>query len=125
MPSCSRASRGPSFDNARRPGIKSPGYGYRRRDDPDERRCLIALHLVPALGPIRIARLMQAFGSARGACEAREKKLAAVPGIGPRLAALIVRWRGAIDVDEELRRANLRGGARADLAGRRLPGAAP
>jgi len=109
MPSCSRASRGPLFDNARRPGIKSPGTGYRGRDDPDERRCLIALHLVPALGPIRIARLVQAIGSARGACEARETALAAVPGIGPRLAALIVRWRRAIDVDEELRRASRAG----------------
>ncbi|TMI78941.1 MAG: DNA-protecting protein DprA [Bacillati bacterium ANGP1] len=109
MPSCSRASRGPLFDNARRPGIKSPGTGYRGRDDPDERRCLIALHLVPALGPIRIARLVQAIGSARAASEARETALAAVPGIGPRLAALIVRWRRAIDVDEELRRASRAG----------------
>jgi len=71
---------------------------------------LIALHLVPAMGPVRIARLVEAIGSACGACEAREATLAAVPGIGPRIAAQIAGRRVA-DVDEELLRAH-RAGAR-------------
>ncbi len=66
---------------------------------------------MPSLGPVRIARLVQAIGSARGAWDAPEEALAAVPGIGPRLAARIVRRRSAIDVEEELRRAH-RAGAR-------------
>ena len=66
---------------------------------------MIALHLVPPLGPVRIARLLQTFGSARGAAEASEKDLAAVPGIGRRLAARIVGDRSSVDVDAELRRA--------------------
>ena len=72
-----------SFDNSWRPGIKSPGYGYRGSGDPDESRCLIALYLVASLGPVRIARLVRTFGSARDAADAGENDLAAVPGIGP------------------------------------------
>lgn len=45
------------------------------------------------------------FGSARAAVDAGERDLAEVHGIGPRLAARIVRWRASVDVDAELRRA--------------------
>ena len=46
-------------------------------DDATERRCLIALSLTSPLGPVRIARLMQAFGSARAAFQAPVSALAA------------------------------------------------
>lgn len=74
-------------------------------DDAHERRCLIALHLTPALGAVRIARLVRAFGSAAAACEASDMELAAVPGMSPRVAALAVGWRDRTDVDGELARA--------------------
>jgi DNA processing protein len=61
---------------------------------------------VPALGPVRIARLVQMMGSARDAAHAAERDLAAVPGIGPRLAARIVRERASSDAALELRRAD-------------------
>ncbi len=70
---------------------------------------MIALHLVPALGPVRIARLVQMMGSARDVAHAAETDLAAVPGIGPRLAARIVRERASFDAAEELRRAGVVG----------------
>src|SRR4029077_15990132 len=95
----------PLFDNVWRPGIKSPGYGYRGNVDPDERKCLIALHLMPSLGPVRILRLIQALGSACAAANAGEEDLAAVSGIGPRLAARFVRKRPSLDAGRELRRA--------------------
>ncbi len=78
-------------------------------DDAGERRCLIALHLTPALGPVRIARLVRAMGSAAAVWEAPEPALARVAGIGPRLAASIVRERTRVDVDRELHRAAVRG----------------
>jgi DNA processing protein len=99
-----RSSDGP-FDNPRRAGIKSPGCGYRRSGDSDERRCLIGLHLIPALGPVRIARLVGAIGTARDVFTAHEQALAAVRGIGNRLAATIVHRRTEVDVDDEVRRA--------------------
>lgn len=74
-------------------------------DDGHERRCLIALHLTPGLGAVRIARLMQALGSAAAAWSAPQEALASVPGIGARRAAAIACARSRVDVDEELRRA--------------------
>jgi DNA processing protein len=66
---------------------------------------LIALHLMPSLGPVRISRLIRVFGSARAAANAADEDLAAVPGIGPRLAARLVGKRASLDAAEELRRA--------------------
>lgn len=57
------------------------------------------------MGPVRIARLIGAIGTARDVFTAREQDLAAVRGIGFRLAATIVRRRTEVDVDQEVRRA--------------------
>ncbi len=89
---------GEKFDNVR-------GWGIESMNDARERRCLIALHLTPLLGAVRIARLVEVLGSAAAACEAEEARLAAVPGITPRIAALMVEWRGRVDVDRALSRA--------------------
>lgn len=80
-------------------------------DETSERRSLIALHLTPGLGPRFIARLVRVFGSATAAWGAPESALRAVPGVKPRLAAVIARGRDGVDVDGELRRAE-RAGAR-------------
>ncbi len=77
--------------------------------DAGERRCLIALSLTPGLGPVRIAGLMRAFGSAREAWGAPAEALGSVGGIGTRVAALIASGRGAVDVDRVLRRADAAG----------------
>ena len=58
-------------------------------NDADERRWLIALHLVPALGAARIARLVSALGAAAASWGASQAALGSVPGIGPGLAAQI------------------------------------
>jgi len=78
-------------------------------DDMHERRWLIALHLTPGLGAVRIARLVRALGSAAAAWGASASVLAGMPGIGPRLAARIVCGRDGVDVDRELHRAAMRG----------------
>ena len=44
---------------------------------------------LPGIGPARKRALLRVFGSARGIREATESQVAAVPGIGPRLAATI------------------------------------
>jgi excinuclease ABC subunit C len=48
-----------------------------------------ALDDVPGLGPARRAALLKHFGSVRKLKAARVEEIAAVPGIGPRLAATI------------------------------------
>ncbi len=47
------------------------------------------LDTVPGLGPARRAALLKHFGSVRKLCAASVEEIAAVPGIGPRLAAAI------------------------------------
>jgi DNA processing protein len=75
-------------------------------DGPDrEHRCLVALSLVPGLGPVRIARLIEHFGSIGAAWLAPESALRDVRGIGRAGAAAIAAARGADGVDRTLRRA--------------------
>ena len=59
-----------------------------RPPTPSIRRVL-ALTLVPNLGPVRIARLIQAFGSAYAIHRASPDQLQRVRGIGPKIARSI------------------------------------
>jgi DNA processing protein len=70
---------------------------------PDELRPLLALQLVPGLGPLRTKALVEHFGSARAVLGASAGRLAEVPGIGHKLAADIVGGVKEVDVEEELR----------------------
>jgi len=47
------------------------------------------IEAVPGVGPMRRKALLKAFGSLKGIREANEEDIAAVPGIGPELAAVI------------------------------------
>ena len=51
-----------------------------------ELQALLALHLVPNLGPRRAAFLLERFGSAMTVFEAPAHELSEVPHIGSRLA---------------------------------------
>ncbi len=70
----------------------------------DDLRDLLALQLVPGLGPRRTAALLAHFGGAGRARRARAGELMEVPYIGAKLADEIVRRLGATDVDAELAR---------------------
>ena len=57
-----------------------------------------ALDEVPGLGPVRRAALLERFGSVRALRAADVDEIAAVPGVGPRTAALVVAaLRGGAD----------------------------
>jgi excinuclease UvrABC nuclease subunit len=51
-------------------------------DLPPAARDLLALHLTPGLGPVRIAALIEHFGSPAAARAAAASALQNVPGIG-------------------------------------------
>ncbi len=72
-------------------------------DAKAENRALIALSLVPGVGPGRIRALLARFGSAVAALEASRKALAKVPGIGPQTAGAIATFDGHDAVEEQLR----------------------
>ena len=63
---------------------------------------LLALNLLPGLGPIRIRRLLDRFGDAEGVLRAREAQLTSVNGIGPESARVIHAWEDHVDLPGEL-----------------------
>lgn len=68
----------------------------------DEGRALLALQLVPNLGPIRTRALIEAFGSALAVTTAGTAQLLRVPGLGDKIATDIVTTLRTVDVDAEL-----------------------
>jgi DNA processing protein len=81
-----------------------------------ERAALIALSLVAGVGPGRMRAIMRHLGSAAAALRANERRLAAIPGVGPQTAAAIARFRTDGVVEDQLERAS-RAGARMVQAG--------
>lgn len=82
-----------------------PGHDRRIVDD-DEIRALVALSLVPGIGPGRIRTLMSYFGSARAALRASRSALECVPGIGAQIGAAIAEFRSDDVVDQQFERAD-------------------
>ena len=74
--------------------------------DGAERRALVALSLVPGVGPGRARALLAAFGSARGVLEAPASRLVRVEGVGRATAEAIRAERDDAAVDDPLRRAD-------------------
>lgn len=74
-------------------------------DDRDEVRALVALSLVPGVGPGRTRALIGRFGTAAAALAAPRSLLAGVPGVGPQTAEAIAAFDGQALVDAQLIRA--------------------
>jgi DNA processing protein len=71
---------------------------------PAEVRALLALHLVPGLGPRLTAALLERFGSAEGVLRADVERLRDVPHLGEAVALEIRQAAEGADVDGELQR---------------------
>ena len=74
-------------------------------DAAAERRAVVALSLVPGVGPTRVRALLAAFGSASRVLRAPASRLAAVDGVGRGTAASIAGFEAGDAVDEQFRRA--------------------
>ncbi|HJT79136.1 MAG TPA: DNA-processing protein DprA [Gemmataceae bacterium] len=68
-----------------------------------EVRALLVLHLVPGLGPMRTAALLERFGSAEAVLRAGREELLAVDHVGPKLTADLLATVRQADIDAELR----------------------
>ena len=66
---------------------------------------LIALNMLPKIGPVRIRRLINAFDTPSGVLRAPLDGLRRVEGIGPETASIIRAWESHTDVSGELTRA--------------------
>ncbi len=73
--------------------------------DADELRALVALSLVPGVGPGRIRALLAHFGSASGVLAASPRALAQVDRVGAKTARSIAEFDGGAMVDEQFERA--------------------
>jgi DNA processing protein len=64
----------------------------------------IALNMVPGVGPVRLRRLLDVFGTPEQVLLTPESKLRGVDGVGPEVAQAIARWEEKADLGAELNR---------------------
>ena len=63
-----------------------------------ESEAYIALNMVPRIGPVRVRRLLEAFGSPAAVLTAQIARLQAVSGIGPEAAKALTDWESHVDL---------------------------
>src|SRR5438132_13963777 len=64
----------------------------------------IALNMLPTMGPVRLRKLMEVFGSPERVLSAKRSELRVVEGIGNEVADQISNWESIIDLSAELQR---------------------
>lgn len=69
----------------------------------DDRESLIALNLVPNVGPVRLRQLLAQFGDAPAILRASARELMRVQGIGEDTAAAIANWERTVDLKREMK----------------------
>ena len=89
---------------------------------PPELRDLLALTLVPGLGPRLTAALLERFGSAGAARQARADELRGVPHIGEKLSRDVADAMKSADIDAEIERLDRFGVHLTALGSREYPG---
>lgn len=70
---------------------------------------LIALNMLPKIGPVRVRRLLEAFGDPAAALGAGKDRLMRVDGIGEETAKILQAWQDHADPLAEIREATERG----------------
>src|SRR3989475_4623103 len=64
----------------------------------------IALNMLPTVGPVRLRKLLQVFGTPERVLTAKRSELRAVEGIGGEVADQIAAWQSTLDLAAELNR---------------------
>jgi DNA processing protein len=64
----------------------------------------IALNMLPMMGPVRLRKLLQVFGTPEAVLSASGSALRAVDGIGSEVADQITKWESIVDLAAELQR---------------------
>jgi DNA processing protein len=68
----------------------------------NEAEAYIALNMVPKIGPIRVRRLLEAFGSPSAVLSAPLERLQSVKGVGADAAKSLREWESLVDLPGEL-----------------------
>src|SRR5205807_6244132 len=64
----------------------------------------IALNMLPTMGPVRLRKLLEVFGSPEQILSAKRDQLRKVDGVGNEVADQIANWESVVDLQAELRR---------------------
>ncbi len=64
----------------------------------------IALNMIPRIGPVRIRKLLDFFGSPEAILSAKKSQFEQIPGIGPDTATELAAWEQTVDLSAELAR---------------------
>ncbi len=70
---------------------------------------LVALNMLPKIGPVRVRRLLEAFGDPAAVLGAPKDRLMRVDGIGEETAKILHAWQDHADPSAEIREATDRG----------------
>jgi DNA processing protein len=68
------------------------------------REAYIILNMLDEVGPVRVRRLLDAFGEPQAILEASREELMRVDGVGAEVSRSITEWRQQVDLDAELKR---------------------
>lgn len=66
---------------------------------------LVTLNMLPKIGPVKVRRLVDAFGSPAAILKAPKERLMRVNGVGPETANLLVHWQDHVDPAAEIQEA--------------------
>ena len=64
----------------------------------------LALNLLPRIGPVRVQRLLEVFGTPQNILKAKANQIQQVDGFGADLASVLANWENHIDLLREQRR---------------------
>src|SRR5690348_11824444 len=64
----------------------------------------IALNMLPTMGPVRLRKLLEVFGSPERILSAKRSELRGIEGIGNEVAEQIANWESTVDLAAELQR---------------------
>src|SRR3954467_11276609 len=64
----------------------------------------IALNMLPTMGPVRLRKLLQVFGTPESILSAKRDELRSVDGIGREVVDQILNWESLVDLGAELQR---------------------
>src|SRR5919198_2592932 len=70
----------------------------------DSREALVALNMIEHVGPVRLRKLLEHFGTPPAILSASRNQLMRVQGVGEEVADAISNWEGLIDLRGELKR---------------------
>lgn len=91
-------------------GFDVSGFGaHDAHVNMTSREAMVALNMLPKIGPVRVRRLLEGFGTPEAVLGAGKDRLMRVDGIGEETAGILHRWQDHTDPVTELKEAAERG----------------